>query len=258
MLRMVMFMYGIDLNQEIQYHAASLRYFAPREHHVSRFCNDDVLLLVYEGVLRFSEDGISYEVHPGHYHIQKQNTFQEGKLPSDSPKYLFIHFLGQWTQDGALPKRGTFDYASLKPVMEELHYLAHKRAPYVLKAAKLYEILSHLQKAKPSKTVAAQIAKFIKENYHQGIDLNMLCDRFSFSKNNIIRLLKKEFGQTPIAYLNTVRLCKAEEQLITTSESIENIAYNCGYRNYSHFYRQFIGKNLLSPEAYRKRKRLGE
>ena len=58
-------MYGIDLNKEIKYLFSSLRFFASKEHHVDRFCKDDVLLLVYDGVLRFSEDGVMYEIHPG-------------------------------------------------------------------------------------------------------------------------------------------------------------------------------------------------
>ena len=41
------------------------------------------------------------------------------------------------------------------------------------------------------------------------------------------------------------------------SEPIENIAYSCGYQNYSHFYRQFVRKNNTSPESFRKQKRIG-
>lgn len=59
---------------------------------------------------------------------------------------------------------------------------------------------------------------------------------------------------TPNVYLNTVRLKKAEELLIVTSEPIENIAFSCGYRNYSHFYRQFMRQNGISPEQFRRNK----
>ena len=47
-------MQGIDLNKPIRYKTASLRFFKEGEHHISRRCPEDVLLLVYDGVLRFS------------------------------------------------------------------------------------------------------------------------------------------------------------------------------------------------------------
>ena len=69
-------MRGINLNKPIEFLHSSLRYFSEGEHHITRFCKDDVLLMVFEGVLRFNEDNIRYEIHPGEYHIQKSNTFQ--------------------------------------------------------------------------------------------------------------------------------------------------------------------------------------
>ena len=251
-------MYGIDLNKEIKYRLASLRFFDEKEHHVNRLCKDDVLLLVFDGVLRFSEDGVLYELHPGQYHIQKHNSIQKGPLPSDSPKYFYVHFHADWTENSILPKKGFFDYVRLKLKFEELNYLCHNHFPYIIQASKFYEILTSLCTFAVVDTIANKIARYINQNYRNEITIDILCKEFSFSKNHIINTFKKEFGQTPISYLNTTRISKAEELLIATSNSIENIAYDCGYRNYSHFYRQFIHKNTISPEEFRKRKRLGE
>ena len=251
-------MYGIDLNKDIKYLFSSLRFFAPKEYHVDRFCKDDVLLLVYDGVLRFSEDGVMHEIHSGEYHIQKHNSIQKGILPSDSPKYLYVHFYAEWEENSILPKSGYFDYVRLKPKIEELNYLCHNHFPYIIQASKFYEIISSLCAFKFVDTTANKIAEYINQNYRNTISIGMLCKEFSFSKNHIINIFKKDFGQTPISYLNSIRISRAEELLITTSDSIESISYNCGYRNYSHFYRQFINKNIISPEEFRIRKRLGE
>ena len=67
-------MEGINLERPITYKYASLRYFLEGEHHVSRLCRDDVLLLVFDGVLRFTEDGKPYEIHKGEYHIQRHGS----------------------------------------------------------------------------------------------------------------------------------------------------------------------------------------
>jgi len=250
-------MYGIDLNQEIQYKFASLRFFDEKEYHVSRICRDDVLLLVYEGVLRFSEDGVFYELHPGEYHIQKHGSRQEGVLPSDSPKYLYVHFYAQWTQDSILAKSGTFDHNYLKNDMEQMNALSYSDAPYILKAAKFFSILSMLCKSRAGIGIAQKIAEFIQENYFRNISIDMLCKEFSFSQNHIINLFRHAFGQTPITYLNSLRIKKAEELLIATSDPIESISLRCGYPSYSHFYRQFLRKNGISPERFRKEKQIG-
>jgi AraC-like DNA-binding protein len=259
MLYVVMFMCRLDLNKEIKYLSSSLRFFAEKEHHITRVCEADVLLLVYEGVLRFTEDGVPYEIYPGQYHIQKHNSYQTGELPSDGPKYLYVHFLGEWTEEsGALAKNGMFDYDVLKADIEEMHQLSYCAAPYVVKAAKLYEILAKLYKSKNADTLASRMAAFLEKNHQNNVDLDMLCRRFSFSKNHIINIFKKEYGKTPIAYLADVRLNHAEQLLTATSVSIEQIAYDCGYRNYSHFYRQFLDKNRVSPEQFRQQRRLGK
>lgn len=245
------------MNKEIIYKFASLRFFDKKEYHVSRVCKDDVLLLVYDGILRFSEDGVFYEIHPGEYHIQKHDSVQEGVLPSESPKYLYVHFYAEWTQDSLIDKSGTFDYEYLKNEIEQMNKLSYSDAPYIIKANKFYTILSKLCKNTSTNNIAEEISEFISENYQQNISIDMLCKRFSFSKNHIINIFKNSFRQTPIAYLNLVRLKRAEELLITTSKSIESISFSCGYQNYSHFYRQFMHKNNISPESFRKQKRIG-
>ena len=140
--------------------------------------------------------------------------------------------------------------------MEEMNELAYSDCSYVEKAAKLYDILVQLISTDKCNTLAAQIAQYIKDGFSSHIDLNMICNHFAFSKNHIIQVFKKEFAQTPVVYLNTLRLRNAEQRLITESESIEIIAYKCGYTNYSHFYRQFVRRNGMSPEQYRSQMRI--
>lgn len=251
-------MQGIDLNQPVSYQTASLRYFKPWEHHVSRFCRDNVLLLVFAGVLRFREDGIDYEVHPGEYHIQRSNSTQEGPYPSDSPQYLYVHFQAAWDSSAlsALPRRGVFRYADLKSQMEALDRLEHSGAPYVLKAGVFFSLLSDLYDPKPASPMANRLATYVEEHYAQPITLDILCREFHFSKNHIIHLFQEAFDATPIAYINRIRLRKAEHRMIVFSESLEQIALQCGFRTYSHFYKLFCREHSLSPEQWRQKKRL--
>lgn len=80
--------------------------FQPGEKHVTRICSEDVLLLVFSGVLRFVEDGVPVEVHGGEYYIQKRGLLQQGVVPSDCPVYYYVHFSGTWSDESGIRKRG--------------------------------------------------------------------------------------------------------------------------------------------------------
>jgi len=288
-------MKGIDLNQPITYRYSSMRFFDENEHHITRLCREDVLLLVFDGILRFEEDGISYEVYPGEYHIQKCNSFQRGPIASDRPKYLYVHFHGQWTdtdvasfhhtesadagesssscavREGVgvlsmpqrqrtdeaflLPCRGEFDPTALMPFIEDIDRIAHCGYTYTEKAAKFYEILSLLYRGGQKITTANQIAEFIAGEYLNGITLEKLSQQFHFSKNHIINLFKKEYGITPFEYIHALKIQKAERLLMVTSNSAESIARECGFHDYAYFYKVFYKKNKLSPVEWRKLKR---
>ena len=173
-------MIGINLNSMISYQNASLRYFDENEYHVTRLCDCDVLILVFEGVLRFSEDGKDIEVREGEYYIQKDGGFQEGKNPSDAPKYLYVHFSGEWTDDEhCLPYRGNFSYGKLKALIEKMHYVSHRKESYVIQKGVFYSLLSELFDNQKEKTIADEIAEYLIMHYNESISLSTRCSRFS-------------------------------------------------------------------------------
>ena len=241
---------GIDLNSPITYRYSSLRYFAEGEHHIKRYAEEDVLLLVYEGVLRFTEDGTAYEIGAGQYHIQKHDTDQDGPLPSSSPRYFYVHFSASWT-DGGLPADGTFDPDTLKPLILELDRLRRDGATLTEQTAAFFRILACLLHKEKTPTAADEIEVYLCEHYREQITLALLSQTFHFSPNHIISLFKREYGVTPFEYIARLRIKRAEWLLEVTSDTVESIAYECGYANYSHFYRTFEKQNGMSPRAWR-------
>jgi len=249
------YMRGIDLNSPITFLHASLRFFAEGEHHITRFCKDNVLLMVFEGVLRFTEDDVCYEIHPGEYHIQKSNTYQKGEKASDSPQYLYVHFLAEWEDNNmTLPFKGSFDYASARHLMEELDKLSHSESSLIQKNSKFFELLLLLQQKSKPTTTAGKIAEYIGGENLSELSLEKICNKFHFSKNHIINIFKKEFGVTPIKYINDLKLKHAQYLLEVTSDSVETVALKSGFNDYSYFYKLFCRKNGLSPSKWRDKK----
>ena len=251
-------MYGIDLDKRIEYIVASLRFFDKNEKHVERLCNHDVLLLVYEGVLRFCEDGVEEEIRAGQYYIQKAGSYQYAERSSDSPKYLYVHFLGEWSDsDTSLSRRGSFDYASMATLISRMDKIAHENYSYTERAAVFLDILSILYRSADSNDRPAKlIRRFIQKNY-LGIDsLEDICAEFHYSKNHVINIFREEYGITPFEYINDLRIKRAMYLLEVTSKSIEEISGESGFNHYSHFYRLFVRKNRISPYEWRQRIRI--
>ena len=249
-------MSGIDMNRPVEYLHSSLRFFNENERHIDRFCREYVLLMVFEGVLRFSEDGTEYEIHPGQYHIQRANSYQSGSRVSFSPKYLYVHFHAECSEDGeVVPLDGEYNYGELKPLMHRLDILSHNNGTSIEKTAVFFDILSALYQSREKNRLSDRIAAFISMELHNGISLETLCAEFHYSKNHIINVFRSEQGLTPVEYMNHLRLREAESLLEITSDPISSISEKCGFNNYSHFFRLFKRKHSISPAEWRERKR---
>ena len=159
-------MSGIDLNKNVIYKFASFRYFEKTEHHVSRFCQDNVLLLVFDGVLRFSENGREVEVCAGEYYIQRKDTYQAGDIASDAPKYFYVHFDGEWS-DGAdtFPLRGNFNFTDLHNLMKRMDSAAHEKCTHTERQYLFFKLIMMLKEKPRISHTASLFSNYIEENY---------------------------------------------------------------------------------------------
>lgn len=98
-----------------------------------------------------------------------------------------------------------------------------------------------------------EITSYIQKNFRD-ISINRLCEQFHFQEDYFNRLLKQKTGKTYTEYVQDLRLAKAEQLLMESSLSIEEIADMVGYRNKGYFYRLFTGRYRMTPARYRKEK----
>lgn len=254
-------MYGIALDKDIRYLCASLRFFRQNEYHVTRFCSEDVMLLVFEGTLRFTEDGKEYEVSSGQYHIQHHGSYQSASLPSDSPGYLYVHFYADWSDNGiTLPQRGNFSYNAMEEIIKKLDHLCHNGNLMIAQTAAFYNILDslYLTSSERENSVGNEIAEYISQNLTASLSLDDLAEKFHFSRNHIINIFKKEYGLTPFEYARNLQISRAKRLLEVTSDTAERISVECGFTDYAHFYKTFRRIEGISPKEWRKLKRISQ
>ena len=78
-----------------------------------------------------------------------------------------------------------------------------------------------------------------------------LAELSGVSEKYVYTLIKDRFGKSLGAYLEELRIKKADELLITSSLSNEQIAEASGFASLTTFYRAFRKIHGLSPAAWR-------
>ena len=102
-----------------------------------------------------------------------------------------------------------------------------------------------------NKNFAVTIKKHIEENYSdRRISMNTLIGLVGYSDVRINSVFKKDYGMTPIEYLQKIRIEKVKE-LISIGVPIGMAAYKAGYGSQRTFYRVFQKQTGMSPGEYK-------
>ena len=123
-------------------------------------------------------------------------------------------------------------------------------------SALLYEMLLEIHRNLPHSLDhrLAPVLRTMQLNLHKNLDREDLARAGKMSYPHLNRLFKKEFGKSPIAHYESLRMEQARFYLQETSWSIKQVAHQLGYTNPLYFstrYRQYHG---LSPREHRKTK----
>ena len=76
---------------------------------------------------------------------------------------------------------------------------------------------------------------------------------FALSASRFMRIFREETGMSFVQYVNDYRLASAGEQLLSSSGTVTDIAFENGFENISYFIRLFQRKFGCPPSEYRKR-----
>jgi len=98
-----------------------------------------------------------------------------------------------------------------------------------------------------------RIQKIMEEQYTRNFDYNTLARRYGMGRRTLERHFKKATGETPLAYLQRVRIEHAKQLLESGNASIDEICSQVGYMDNSFFRKLFIKYTSLRPSEYRAR-----
>ena len=95
---------------------------------------------------------------------------------------------------------------------------------------------------------------YILDHVGEDISLDLLAEKTSFNKYYLSHIFKKQTGYSIAEYILSTRIQKAEQLLLHSNRSIEDIAYEVGYSHASSFINIFKNRVGFSPKQYRKSK----
>jgi AraC-like DNA-binding protein len=143
-----------------------------------------------------------------------------------------------------LPQKHGFD--SVLELMSILHDLSTSRNFRTLSDVSFNtETLSYNSRR------IEKIMSYLNNNFNETITLGDAAKIAGMAQVSLSRFFKLRTGKTFIDTLNEVRLGHATRMLIDTTNSINEVAYKCGFNNMSNFNRIFKKKKDSTPKEFR-------
>lgn len=96
------------------------------------------------------------------------------------------------------------------------------------------------------------IKKRFDTSYDKPFSLDELASKYHISKYRLCREFSQYFQETPLHYLNRVRVEEAKKLLLNTDEKICVVGQLVGIENTNHFIRLFKEKTGVTPLHFRK------
>ncbi|HJB17554.1 MAG TPA: AraC family transcriptional regulator [Candidatus Blautia excrementipullorum] len=135
-------------------------------------------------------------------------------------------------------------------VRERLSHIILETYQLLEKDLSLPESAENLDTARMEKMLT-----YIHEHYGESIFLRDIADVAGIGERECLRCFKRTIGESPMQYLMKYRLMQSADFLLSRpSESISDIAGECGFDYPSYYAKQFKRLYQCTPGEYRKEK----
>ena len=99
---------------------------------------------------------------------------------------------------------------------------------------------------------------YIAGNFTKDITVKSIATHLHITENHLIKLFKRELNQAPNQYILELRLIYARYLLLHSDDSVQQIAYSCGFNTPSYFTKRFLQRFGMLPIRVMKDKKLND
>lgn len=232
--------------------------------HPKRCIDSSVLFLVQSGNFVVWEDDRRMVVREremiilqaGHIHT---GEYSDGDVP---PVYYWAHFLSDdgpnSTSSNRILLRQHQPCDNYDKVTVYFHQLINESRSSMelpiscdyLMSLILIQML-RLEREQNVKMLYTRMLEYMRMNYRHDITLKQLTHVFPYSTDYLSRVFKRNAGISIRKHLHQLRLTEAKRRLLTTLDTIKEIANDCGYSNDKFFITTFTKYEGVTPTQYR-------
>lgn len=233
------------------------------------YFNNCLLMFVCSGVLYVEQNGKKLEILPGRG-VLMDLTVRHKYYFSHTQKseILWFHFRGRPTAElmnylnhnQRLPM--FFSSDSIEKDICEIFELTRNfsQEKESILSARIYAVIMSVAapavkeveegKSAPS-GFALQAEALIRTNLTKKLTLDSLAAQFHISRFYFCHMFKEQFGSTPFQYIRAMKIDLAKKLLLSTNDSISEIASYLNFYDQGHFCSAFKQKEGCSPKQYR-------
>lgn len=145
-----------------------------------------------------------------------------------------------------------FHLSYLRAVIVRLLETRDRMKEYYNSSASAFEYTRGQLVDKESKEFIDRIVEYIDSNIDDSeLSTEQIAKHMQVSVRNLYRRFKELELPSPNDFIKTHRITFAAKLLVTTSLTVQEIIYRCGFNNRSHFYREFDKQYGMTPKDYR-------
>lgn len=147
------------------------------------------------------------------------------------------------------------DTARSKEKLYELHFSALATALiYALcRSCEIEKVSSDSKRTAKKNAVMALLVDKIEREYTHKITLSDLSEIAQINEKYLCRFFREFTGQTPIDYVNRLRIDRACYEMSVNKLNVTEAVYECGFNEISYFSKIFKKYKGMTPGEYRKR-----
>jgi transcriptional regulator GlxA family with amidase domain len=134
---------------------------------------------------------------------------------------------------------------------ERAREIARYLVLFVQRSGGQSQFSAQLAAQRPERDTLMQLASWIADHLGDDLSVPVMAARTSMSVRNFSRRFAQEFGSTPAAYVEAVRVEAGRRLLETTRRGLTDIARDCGFGTVETMYRSFQRTIRVTPGQYR-------
>ena len=96
--------------------------------------------------------------------------------------------------------------------------------------------------------------EYVTKSWDKDFSVGDIANHCGVSESTLYHLFQRDLGQTPISFVNSIRINIAIEYLENSRHSISKISELVGFHSENHFRKVFFGLTGTTPLKFRKNK----